>query len=94
MEKSNPRNVKPDNVKKEKINVKLNKSVVGENGEGQSKKVKNKDNNITFIVVEKNGSLKPMDIKEDLICAEELSKKCKFKKVDGFIKRTSWKIIM
>jgi len=88
--KSNPRNVKPDNVKQEKINVKLNKGVVDENGEGESKKVKSKDNNITFIVVEKNGSLKPMDIKEELICAEELSKKCKFKKVDGFIKRTAW----
>ena len=83
-------NVKSENVKSEKINVKLNKSVVGQSGEGQSKKVKCKDNNITFIVVEKNGSLKPVDIKEDLICAEELSKKCKFKKVDGFIKRTSW----
>ena len=97
--KINPRNVKPDNVKQEnmkqeKINVKLNKSVVGENGEDQSKKLKNKDKdkdkNITFIVVEKNGSLKITDIKEELICAEELSKKCKFKKVDGFIKRTVW----
>ena len=93
--KSNPRNVKSENVKsenvkQEKINVKLDKSVVGQSGESQSKKVKSKDSNITFIVIEKNGSLKSADIKEDLICAEELSKKCKFKKVDGFIKRTSW----
>ena len=76
--------------KSEKINVKLNKSIVDENSKGESKKVKNKDNNITFIIVEKNGSLKDIDIKESLICAEELSKKCKFKKVDGFIKRTEW----
>jgi hypothetical protein len=78
---------KSKNVKQEKINIKLNNSVVGED---QSKKVKNKDKNITFIIVEKNGSLKDVDIKEELICAEELSKKCKFKKVDGFIKRTVW----
>ena len=76
--------------KSEKINVKLNKSIVDENSKGESKKVKNKDNNITFIIVEKNGSLKDADIKEGLICAEELSKKCKFKKSDGFIKRTEW----
>ena len=83
-------NAKSENTKCEKINVKLNKSVVDENSKGESKKVKNKDNNITFIIVEKNGSLKDADIKDSLICAEELSKKCKFKKVDGFIKRTEW----
>jgi hypothetical protein len=83
-------NVKSENVKSGKINVKLNKNVVDENNKGESKKVNNKDNNITFIIVEKNGSLKDIDIKESLICAEELSKKCKFKKVDGFIKRTEW----
>ena len=81
---------KSETVKSEKINVKLNKSIIDENSKGESKKVKNKDNNITFIIVEKNGSLKDADIKESLICAEELSKKCKFKKVDGFIKRTEW----
>ena len=81
---------KSETAKSEKINVKLNKSVVDENSKGESKKVKNKDNNITFIIVEKNGSLKDADIKDSLICAEELSKKCKFKKVDGFIKRTEW----
>ena len=81
---------KSKNAKSEKINVKLNKNVVDENDKGESKKVKTKDNNITFIIVEKNGSLKDADIKESVICAEELSKKCKFKKVDGFIKRTEW----
>ena len=81
---------KSETAKSEKINVKLNKNVVDENDKGESKKVKTKDNNITFIIVEKNGSLKDADIKEGLICAEELSKKCKFKKGDGFIKRTEW----
>ena len=88
--KSKSRIVKSETAKSEKINVKLNKSVVDENSKGESKKVKNKDNNIKFIIVEKNGSLKDADIKDSLICAEELSKKCKFKKVDGFIKRTEW----
>ena len=83
-------NSKSENSKSEKINVKLNKNVVDENDKGQSKKVKTKDTNITFVIVEKNGSLKDADIKEGVICAEELSKKCKFKKVDGFIKRTEW----
>jgi hypothetical protein len=69
----------------EKIDVKLNKNIIGE-----TKKVKSKESNITFIVVEKNGDLKEYDIKENIICPEELSKKCKFKKVDGFIKRTEW----
>lgn len=84
------KNVKSENVKSEKLNVKLNKNIIDESGKVESKKVKNKDNNITFIIVEKNGSLKDHDIKESVICAEELSKKCKFKKVDGFIKRTEW----
>lgn len=84
------KNIKSENVKSEKMNVKLNKNVIDEDSKGESKKVKNKDNIITFVIVEKNGSLKDTDIKESLICAEELSKKCKFKKVDGFIKRTEW----
>lgn len=88
--KSKLRTAKSENAKSEKINIKLNKRVIDENSKGESKKVKNKDNNITFIIVEKNGSLKDADIKEELICAEELSKKCKFKKSDGFIKRTDW----
>ena len=92
--KSKSRNSKSENAKLEKINVKLNKSVINDKVDKvdkvESKKVKNKDNSVTFIIVEKNGSLKDNDIKESLICAEELSKKCKFKKVDGFIKRTQW----
>jgi len=88
--KSKSKNAKSKNAKHEKINVKLNKSVINENEKGESKKVKNKDNSVTFVIVEKNGSLKDSDIKESLICDEELSKKCKFKKVDGFIKRTQW----
>jgi hypothetical protein len=80
--KSNSKS-KPKNC--EKIDVKLNKNIISEN-----EKVKNKESNIMFIVVEKNGELKECNIKENIICAEELSKKCKFKKVDGFIKRTEW----
>ena len=79
------------NGKSGKINVKLNKSVIAEHEKCESKKSESKkDNSVTFVIVEKNGSLKDTDIKESLICAEELSKKCKFKKVDGFIKRTQW----
>jgi hypothetical protein len=79
------------NGKSGKINVKLNKSVIAEHEKCESKKCESKkDNSVTFVIVEKNGSLKDTDIKESLICAEELSKKCKFKKVDGFIKRTQW----
>jgi len=85
--KSKSRKGKTENFKPEKINVKLNKSVIGES---EKKKTKNKDNIVTFITVEKNGSLKENDIEEKLICAEELSKKCKFKKVEGFSKRTQW----
>jgi hypothetical protein len=89
-ENAKTENAKTENAKTEKINVKLNKSIIDENSKGESKKVKNKDKNIKFIIVEKNGSLKDADIKEGLICEEELSKKCKFKKSDGFIKRTEW----
>ena len=34
--------------------------------------------------------MKEHEIKENTICAEELCRKCKFKKIDGFIKRTEW----
>jgi hypothetical protein len=86
---------KSKNAKSEKINVKLNKSVINgidksENDKSEIKKIKNNDNSVTFIIVEKNGSLKDNEIQESLICAQELSKKCKFKKSDGFIKRTQW----
>jgi hypothetical protein len=56
-------------------------------------KDKNKENNITFIVVERNGDLKEHEIKENAICAEELCRKCKFKKTDGYIKRTEWEYL-
>jgi hypothetical protein len=80
----------------EKIDVKLNKNAILNTNTNTNAntntntKEKKKDNNIIFILVEKNGSLKEVEIKESQICAEELSKKCKFKKVDGFIKRTQW----
>ena len=53
---------KSKNAKSEKINVKLNKSVINENNKSESnksesKKIKNSDNSVTFIIVEKNGSL-------------------------------------
>ena len=56
-------------------------------------KDKNKENNITFIVVERNGDLKEHEIKENAICVEELCRKCKFKKIDGYIKRTEWEYL-
>ena len=79
----------------EKIDVKINKNAIlntnaNENANTNTKENKKDNNNIIFIVVEKNGSLKEVEIKESQIGAEELSKKCKFKKVDGFIKRTQW----
>ena len=49
-----------------------------------------KNKNIKFLIVEKNGDIKESEIKEEAICAEELAKKCKFKKTDGYIKRTEW----
>lgn len=51
---------------------------------------KKKSKNITFLIVEKNGDIKEAEIKEDVVCAEELAKKCKFKKADGYLKRTEW----
>ena len=44
---------------------------------------KRKPKNIKFLIVEKNGDIKEAEIKEEAICAEELAKKCKFKKMDG-----------
>ena len=37
---------------------------------------KKKSRSITFLIVEKNGDIKEAEIKEDVICAEELAKKC------------------
>jgi hypothetical protein len=45
---------------------------------------------ITFLIVEKNGDIKENEIKKDMITTDELAKKCKFKKYDGFCKRTEW----
>lgn len=45
---------------------------------------------ITLLVVEKNGDIKETEIKKDMITPDELAKKCKFKKYDGFCKRTEW----
>lgn len=44
--------------------------------------------NISVIIVEKNGSLKSLTIKE--YKEGELYKKCGFKKVDDFVKQTEW----
>ena len=44
--------------------------------------------NISVIIVEKNGSLKSLTIKE--YTEEELYKKCGFKKADDFVKQTEW----
>jgi len=105
MQNNDDRKSKSRNTKIEKMNVKLNKNVINgsdksenyksendksENDKSESKKIKKNDNVVTFVIVEKNGSLKDNEIQESLICAEELSKKCKFKKVDGFIKQTQW----
>jgi hypothetical protein len=45
---------------------------------------------ITFLVVEKNGDIKETEIKRDMISPDELAKRCKFKKFEGFCKRTEW----
>ena len=37
--------------------------------------------------------LKEHEIKENAICEEELCRKCKFKKIDGYIKRTEWEYL-
>jgi hypothetical protein len=45
---------------------------------------------LSVIIVEKNGSLKPLMVKD--FKEEELFKKCGFKKPDGFRKQTDWSI--
>lgn len=45
---------------------------------------------ITLLVVEKNGDIKEIEMKKDMITQDELAKKCKFKKYEGFCKRTEW----
>jgi len=44
--------------------------------------------NISVIIVEKNGSLKSLNIKE--YKEDELYKKCGFKKAEDFVKQTEW----
>ena len=66
------------------IDVKLTKNIK------DNKKENKKNNNIIFIVVERNGTLKETEIMDNMVTIDELSKKCKFKKPDGFIKRTQW----
>jgi len=83
-QKSNAKKTSDVNNEIEKIDVKLTKNVK------DNKKENKKDNNIIFIVVERNGTLKETEIKENQITPDELSKKCKFKKQDGFMKKTQW----
>jgi hypothetical protein len=45
---------------------------------------------ITLLVVEKNGDIKESEMKKDAITPDELAKKCKFKKYEGFCKRAEW----
>jgi hypothetical protein len=45
---------------------------------------------ITLLIVEKNGDIKESEMKKDIITPDELAKKCKFKKYEGFCKRTEW----
>ena len=52
--------------------------------------ISNPKQTITFLVVEKNGDIKETEIKRDMISPDELAKKCKFKKFEGFCKRTEW----
>jgi|LauGreDrversion4_2_1035121.scaffolds.fasta_scaffold08151_7 hypothetical protein len=45
---------------------------------------------ITLLVVEKNGDIKETEMKKDTITPDELAKKCKIKKYEGFCKRAEW----
>ena len=62
----------------------------------KEKDIENIDNNvkmssketIKFVIVEKNGDLRNTEMKEFNV--EEIYKKCKFKKSDGFEKKTEW----
>jgi len=53
-----------------------------------SNKGNKKETFIKFVLVEKNGDLKSSEIKE--FSLEEICKKCKFKKIDGFDKKAEW----
>lgn len=69
-----------EKINNEKSNTKNQKNI----------KETDKESTITFIVVERNGDLKENKIKNNMVCMEELCRKCKFKKTDGYIKRTEW----
>ena len=47
-------------------------------------------NSLNVIIVEKNGNLKSLAIKD--FKEEELFKKCGFKKEDGFVKQVDWNV--
>ena len=47
-------------------------------------------NSLNVIIVEKNGTLKPLSIKD--FKEDELFKKCGFKKGDDFVKQHEWSI--
>lgn len=49
-------------------------------------------NNLTFVVVEKTGSLKEVSVKE--ITVEEMYKKCGFRKGDDYECRTTWENVV
>jgi hypothetical protein len=78
----------PNSDKKVKNQKHATSSADNNNNAILEKKTKNMD--IVFLIVEKNGDIKETVIKEGAICADELAKKCKFKKADGYIKRTEW----
>jgi hypothetical protein len=50
------------------------------------------NNNLTFVVVEKTGSLKEVSVKE--INVEEMYKKCGFRKGDDYECRTTWENVL
>ena len=45
---------------------------------------------LNIIIVEKNGTLKPLSVKE--FSEDELYKKCGFKKAEDFVKHTEWNV--
>lgn len=45
---------------------------------------------VTVIIIEKNGTLKPLNIKD--YKEETLYKKCGFKKMEDFVQQTQWKV--
>jgi hypothetical protein len=96
---------KKSKITKMNVNLNKNVIIGNGNGNDSQEKINNeksntknqkniketdKESTITFIVVERNGDLKENKIKNTMVCMEELCRKCKFKKTDGYIKRTEW----